>query len=137
MSLPQPRPVFASPPELAPPAGYSHVVTVPPGRLVLTSGQVPMGPDRAIASGGWEAQTRLTFENVGRALAAAGAAWPDVVRLTIYVVDVAELATIRAVRDEFVDTTSPPTSSLVQVAGLFHPDVLIEIEALAHLPPSG
>ncbi len=91
-----------------------------------------MDPDREVAHG-WEAQTRLTFENVGRALAAAGAGWPDVVKLTIYVVDVAELATIRTVRDEFVDTASPPTSSLVKVAGLFHPDVLIEIEAVAHL----
>jgi len=108
------------------------VVSVPPGRLVWTSGQVPIDPVRAIASG-WEAQTRLAFENVGRALAAAGADWPDVVKLTIFVVDVAELATIRAVRDEFVNAASPPTSSLVQVAGLFHPDVLIEIEAVGYL----
>ena len=97
-----------------------------------TAGQVPLDADREIASG-WEGQTRLAFENVGRALDAAGAAWSDVVKLTIFVVDVSELETIRAVRDEFVDTMSPPTSSLVQVAGLFHPDVVIEIEAVAHL----
>ena len=126
-------PAFASPDTLAAPAGYSHVVSIPPGRLVWTSGQVPLDRDRAIASG-WEAQTRLTFENVGRALAAAGAGWPDVVKLTIFVVDVVELATIRAVRDEFVNASAPPTSSLVQVAALFHPDVLIEIEAVAHVP---
>ena len=82
---------------------------------------------------GWEAQTRTAFANVGRALSAAGADWPDVVKLTIFVVDVSQLATIRAVRDEFVNTASPPTSSLVQVAGLFRPDVLIEVEAVAHL----
>ena len=125
--------LFASPENLAGPAGYSHVVSIPAGRLVWTSGQVPMGPDRELAHG-WEAQTRLAFENVGRALQAGGADWPDVVKLTIYVVDVSELATIRSVRDEFVNTASPPTSSLVQVAGLFHPDVLIEVEAVAHLP---
>jgi len=100
---------------------------------VWTSGQVPLDSDRTIADG-WEAQTRLAFQNVGDALGAACAAWTDVVKLTIFVVDVSELATIRAVRDEFVNTESPPTSSLVQVAGLFHPDVLIEIEAVAHLP---
>ena len=126
------RPIFASPETLAAPTGYSHVVTIPPGRLVWTSGQVPLDQERAIAAG-LEAQTRLTFENVGRALAAAGAEWPDVVKLTIFVVNVGELATIRAVRDEFVNASSPPTSSLVQVAALFHPDVLIEIEAVAHL----
>lgn len=125
-------PTFISPDELPPPSGYSHVVSIPAGRLVWTSGQVPIESDGTLAKG-WEAQTRTAFANVGRALRAAGADWPDVVKLTIFVVDVSELATIRAVRDEFVNTASPPTSSLVQVAGLFRPDVLIEIEAVAYL----
>ena len=130
------RPAFSSPDDLPAPAGYSHVVTIPAGRLVWTSGQVAMGPDRSMAAAGdWEAQTRLALENVGRALAAAGTSWPDVVKLTFFVVDVSALPTIRAVRDEFVDTASPPTSSLVQVAGLFHPDLLLEVEAVAHLAP--
>lgn len=130
-------PVFSSPDDLAAPAGYSHVVSIPAGRLIWTSGQVPMDAQRVIASGqGWERQTRLAFENVGKALREAGAGWHDVVKLTFYVVDVSELPTIRAVRDEFVDTVHPPTSSLVQVAGLFHPDVLIEVEAVAWRPDS-
>jgi enamine deaminase RidA (YjgF/YER057c/UK114 family) len=128
-------PEFSSPGDLVTPAGYSHVVSIPAGRLIWTSGQVPMDAQRVIASGqGWERQTRLAFENVGKALRAAGAGWHDVVKLTLYVVDVSELPTIRAVRDEFVDTAHPPTSSLVQVAGLFHPDVLIEVEAVAWKP---
>jgi enamine deaminase RidA (YjgF/YER057c/UK114 family) len=128
--------VFSSPEDLALPAGYSHVVSIPPGRLVWTSGQVPMDAERNIvAVGDWERQTRAVFENLERALRAAGAAWPDVVKLTLFVVDVTALETIRAVRDEFVDTANPPTSSLVQVAGLFHPDVLIEVEAVAWRAP--
>jgi enamine deaminase RidA (YjgF/YER057c/UK114 family) len=83
---------------------------------------------------GWEAQTRLVFEKVGAAVAAAGAGWSDVVKLTLFVVDVAELATVRAVRDEFVDAQRPPTSSLVRVAGLVRPDLLIEVEAVAWRP---
>jgi enamine deaminase RidA (YjgF/YER057c/UK114 family) len=126
-------PTFSSPEELPPPAGYSHVVSIPSGRLVWTSGQVAMDADRNVPEG-WEAQTRLAFANVGRALRAAGADWPDVVKLTIYAVDVSELATIRVVRDEFVDTDRPPTSSLVQVAGLVQSDWLIEVEAVAWLP---
>jgi enamine deaminase RidA (YjgF/YER057c/UK114 family) len=126
-------PIFSSPEELPAPAGYSHVVSIPSGRLVWTSGQVAMDANREVPDG-WEAQTRLAFANVERALDAAGAGWPDVVKLTIYAVDVSELATIRAVRDEFVDTTRPPTSSLVQVAGLVGPDWLIEVEAVAWLP---
>jgi enamine deaminase RidA (YjgF/YER057c/UK114 family) len=127
------RPAFSSPDDLAPPAGYSHVVDIPSGRLVWTSGQVAADANGAVAEG-WEAQTRLAFANVGRALRAAGAGWPDVVKFTFYVVDVSELATIRSVRDEHVDTKRPPTSSLVQVAGLARPELLIEIEAVAWLP---
>jgi enamine deaminase RidA (YjgF/YER057c/UK114 family) len=83
------------------------------------------------AAEGWEAQTRMTFGNVGRALAAAGCGWQQVVKLTFFVVAVDELATVRRVRDEFVDTSAPPTSSLIQVAGLFRPDLLVEVEAVA------
>jgi enamine deaminase RidA (YjgF/YER057c/UK114 family) len=121
---------FSSPADLPTPAGYSHVVTIPAGRLVWTSGQVPLDA-AGEAPEGWEAQTRLAFSNVGRALEAGGAGWSDVVKLTIFVVDTTSLVTVREVRDEFVNTASPPTSSLVQVAGLFRPDVLIEVEAVA------
>ena len=101
-------------------------------RVVWTSGQVAMNADGTAAPpGDWEAQTRLAMENVGRALEAAGAGWPDVVKLTFFVVDVSALATIRTVQDEFVVTDRPPASSLVQVAALFRPDLLIEIEAVA------
>jgi enamine deaminase RidA (YjgF/YER057c/UK114 family) len=127
------RPTFASPPELIAPSGYSHVVTIPAGRLAWTAGQVPMTPDREVPEG-WEAQARLAFENTGRALRAAGAGWSNVIKLTISVVEFSEVATIRRVRDEFVNTAAPPTSSLAQVAALFDPDVLLEVEAVAFLP---
>jgi enamine deaminase RidA (YjgF/YER057c/UK114 family) len=126
--------MFSSPDDLPPPAGYSHVVSIPAGRLVWTSGQVAIDAYGIVAADeSWEGQTRLAFANVGIALRAAGADWPDVVKLTFFVVDVSALPTIRAVRDEFVDMRRPPTSSLVQVAGLFHPDLLLEVEAVAWL----
>jgi len=125
-------PSFASPSDLPPPFGYSHVVTISGGRLVWTSGQVGMTADGKLVDG-WEAQTRLAFENVGRALAAAGAQWNDVVKLTFYVTTTEELPNLRTIRDEFVNTQSPPTSTLVQVAGLFRPEALVEIEAVAAL----
>lgn len=124
---------FTTPPTLPQPNGYSHVATIGPGsRLVWTSGQVPIAADGVPApAGDWEAQTRQTMRNVGAALAAAGASWDDVFKLTFYVIDTSALATVRAVRDEFINIERPPTSSLVQVAGLFRPDLLIEIEAVA------
>jgi enamine deaminase RidA (YjgF/YER057c/UK114 family) len=123
--------VFLDPGDLPAPNGYSHVARSPAGSLVWVSGQLAVDAAGNVPHSDWESQTRLAFENVGRALRAAGADWADVVKLTIFVTDVAELATIRAVRDEFVDTARPPTSSLVQVAGLVRPGALIEIEAVA------
>jgi enamine deaminase RidA (YjgF/YER057c/UK114 family) len=130
---------LSSPPDLPPTAGYSHVAVIPPGStLVQTSGQVPMAPDGTLApAGDWEAQTRLVFENLTRALAGGGATWRDVFKLTVYVVSLDGLAEFRRVRDAFVDTTRPPTSSLVQVAGLVRPEFLIEVEAVAAVAPAG
>jgi len=123
---------FLSPSTLPAPAGYSHAVSVRPARVVWVSGQVAINADGSAAPpGDWEAQTRLCFENVGRALEAADAAWSDVVKLTFFVVDVSALPTIRAVRDRFVDTERPPASSLVKVAGLLRPDLLIEVAIAA------
>jgi enamine deaminase RidA (YjgF/YER057c/UK114 family) len=131
--VPADRPAFSSPGDLSAPTGYSHVVSIPAGRLVWTAGQVGIDADGVVAEG-WEAQTRLTFENVRRALQAGAADWSHVVKLTIYVVDLSELPLIRAIRDEFVDVARPPTSSLVQVAGLARPELLIEVEAVAWTP---
>ena len=127
------QPAFASPDDLSPPSGYSHVVGIPSGRLVWTSGQIGVGSD-GVAAEGWSAQTRLALTNVGRALRAGGADWHDVVKLTFFVVDTTELPLVRAIRDEFVDTKRPPTSTLVRVTGLVRTELLIEVEAVAWLP---
>jgi enamine deaminase RidA (YjgF/YER057c/UK114 family) len=71
------------------------------------------------------------MRNLTRVLESADAGWKDVFKLTLFLVDTSAVDTVRAVRDEFIDTARPPTSSLVQVAGLFRPDLLIEIEAVA------
>jgi enamine deaminase RidA (YjgF/YER057c/UK114 family) len=132
--VPEPAPSFSSPEDLPTPSGFSQVVRIPAGALVWTSGQVAVDPDgNVVTPGSWEDQTRMAFANVGRALRTAGADWPDVVKLTFFVVDMAELDTVRTVRNEFVDTSRPPTSSLVQVSGLVRPELLIEIEAVAHV----
>jgi enamine deaminase RidA (YjgF/YER057c/UK114 family) len=107
------------------PNGYSQVARIPAGEtLVWISGQIADGD-------GWEAQTRAVFHNVGTALERGGATWHDVFKLTIFVVDVSEIATIRRVRDEFIDVSRPPTSTLVRVAGLVRPELLLEVEAVA------
>jgi enamine deaminase RidA (YjgF/YER057c/UK114 family) len=56
-----------------------------------------------------------------------------VIKLTVFVTDTSQLETFRKVRDEFVDTANPPASSLVRVAGLVRPELLLEVEAIASL----
>lgn len=126
-----PRPVLSSPQELPSIPGFSQVAAIPAGTLVWTSGQVALRADGSLAAEDLEGQARQVFANVGHALRAGGADWPDVVKLTIFVVDMEGLDTVRRVRDEFVDTTRPPASSLVRVAGLVRPDLLLEVEAVA------
>jgi reactive intermediate/imine deaminase len=123
---------FLSPESLPPPAGYSHVVDAPAGRIVYISGQVPLDTaGELVGAGDLDAQVRQVFENLSRALEAAGASWTDVVKLNYFVRDVSRLESVRAIRNEYVDTERPPASTLVEVSGLFHDDVLIEIDAVA------
>jgi enamine deaminase RidA (YjgF/YER057c/UK114 family) len=123
---------FLSPDTLPTPFGYSHVVDTPVSRLVYISGQVALdAQDQLVGRDDLGAQTSQVFENLTLALNAAGASWKDVVKLTYYVLDVGEVASIRAIRDEYVDTEHPPASTLVEVSGLVRDDLLIEIDAVA------
>lgn len=129
--------VFASPASLPPARGYSHAVAVPAGaRLVFVSGQVALDSAGAlVGAGDARAQTRQVFENLRRAFAAEGATFADVVKLTFYLRDVADLAAVREVRDAYVNRAAPPASTLVEVRQLFRPDVLVEVDAVAAVPP--
>jgi len=111
--------------------GYSQVVTGR-GRLVVVSGQVAQNANgELVGPGDPAAQARQVFENIGRCLAEVGAGLDDVVKLTLFVLDVADLPALREARDAVIDTARPPASSAVQVSALFAPGYLVEVEALA------
>jgi reactive intermediate/imine deaminase len=123
---------FLSPETMSPPFGYSHVVDAPAGRVIFISGQVPLNTDgELVGEGNFEAQARQVFANLSAALEAAGAGWSDVVKLNYFLTKIGELATVRTIRDEYVDTEQPPASTLVQVSALFRPEAMVEIEAVA------
>jgi reactive intermediate/imine deaminase len=123
---------FLSPDTLPRPFGYSHVVDALAGRIVYVSGQVPLdAAGDLVGEGDFAAQARQVFENLTAALIAADAAWSDVVKLNYFVRDIGEVAALRAIRDEYVNTEHPPASTLVEVSRLFRDDVLVEIEAVA------
>jgi len=123
---------FLSPNTLPRPFGYSHVVDAPAGRIVYISGQVPLdAAAELVGAGDFQAQARQVFANLNAALEAAGVGWDDVVKLNFFVTDLREIAVLREIRDEYVNTAQPPASTLVQVAGLFRPDVMFEADAVA------
>ena len=96
------------------------------------SGQVAWDADgNVVGRDDVEAQARQVFANLGTALAAAGTDLAHVVKLTVFLTDIGDVATVRRVRNEFVDPASPPASTLVQVVALVDPALKIEVEALA------
>src|SRR5690606_22367862 len=106
---------------LPPVKGYSHVVAYE-GRTVVVSGQVPLDADgRLVGEDDPEAQIRQVFRNLVAALAAAGARPEQVVKITVFLADMADLPVFRRVREEFLPTDRPPASSLVRVSGLVDP----------------
>ena len=120
-----------SPDGVAPANGYSHVV-LGEGRFVAVSGQIALDEQgNVVGEGDPAAQARQVFANLSRCLAAAGATFADVAKLTFFVTDVAILPAVREARDAHIDTARPPASTAVQVAALFRPELLLEVEALA------
>jgi enamine deaminase RidA (YjgF/YER057c/UK114 family) len=111
--------------------GYSQVVTGR-GRLVVVSGQIAQDErGELVGPGDPAAQARQVFENLRRCLAEAGASFTDVVKLTFFVLDVADLPAVRDARDAVIDASQPPASTAVQVTALFAPGYLLEVEAWA------
>jgi enamine deaminase RidA (YjgF/YER057c/UK114 family) len=120
-----------APPGMTPGNGYSHAVSAR-GRLVAIAGQVAMDEHgELVGPGDPLAQTERVFENLGLALAAAGVTFADIIRFGVFVTDMSIMPVVREIRDRHIDRAQPPASTAVQVAALFRPDYLVEIEALA------
>lgn len=114
--------------------GYCHVV-IGTGRFVAIAGQIALDENgELVGPGDPAAQAQQVFDNLGRCLAAAGATFDDVVKLTFFVTDVGILPAVREARDAVIDTGKPPASTAVQVASLVRPELLLEVEAYAVLP---
>jgi enamine deaminase RidA (YjgF/YER057c/UK114 family) len=123
-----------SPLSIRPPlARYSHGIAVPAGhRLVFTAGQLGIGPDDRIPDDS-EAQADLCFANIAAILAEDGMTLADIVRLSVYVTAREHMQGYRLARDRHFPGT-PPSTTLIMVAGLVRPEFLIEIEAIAAAP---
>lgn len=118
--------------------GYAHAVSVS-GKLAFVSGQVAIDAQgRVVGVDDLAAQTRQALSNLHHVIRELGADWSDVVKFTWFVLDASEVQTIRDVRDEILrpalGDVHNPASSLVQVAALFGPEFLVEVEAVVAIP---
>ena len=122
---------FNAPGVVKPFGAFSSAAWQLPGRVLHVSGCVAQDENgETVGRNSMEAQTRQVLENIRTVLAHAGATMDDVVKVTVLVTDVSEVATIHEVRREFFNEPYP-ASTLVQVAQLIDPEWLIEIEAVA------
>jgi enamine deaminase RidA (YjgF/YER057c/UK114 family) len=125
-----------NPETLAKPAGgYSQVAEVTGGKIVYIAGQVALDKSGSlVGKDDFRTQTQQVFQNLKAAVEAAGGDASNIIKLNIYVaeaVDAAQIPIIREIRDKFVNTANPPTSTFVVVKRLVRPEWLIEIDAVA------
>ena len=109
---------------------YSQAIKC--GNLVFMSGQIPLDPaTMEIVDGDFEARARRVFENLKAVAEEAGASLDQIVKLTIYLTDLANFATVNAVMGEYFSEPYPARAA-VGVASL-PKDVDVEAEAILAL----
>jgi 2-iminobutanoate/2-iminopropanoate deaminase len=117
-----------------PTAGYSQVAEVSAGKIVFIAGQVALDRDgKLVGRDDFRAQVQQVFENLRAAVEAVGGDFKNVVKLNYYCaesVDPSQITAVREIRDKYVDTANPPTSTFVVVKRMVRPEWLIEVEAV-------
>lgn len=115
----------------APVGVYSHTVNVSPGaRWVAVAGQVGINA-RGVLAKGIRRQAEQAFRNVLACLRENGMRKQDLVKITVFLTDARHIADYRAARARLLGDAVRPASTLLIVAGLASPDMLIEVEAWA------
>ena len=104
-----------------------------PAAILFVSGQVPLDDDgNLVAPGDFDGQAQRTFENLGRVLDEAGGTFGDIVKVTVYLTDMARLPDYGRIKAEYI-RGRPPASTAVGVTALAIPGLMIEVEATAVL----
>ena len=114
------------------PEPISHYTdAVRAGGLLFVSGCVPVDEQgQLVGPGDVVGQARQVFANIGKVLAAAGARFADIVKVTVYLLNVDDRTRINPVRQD-VFGRSRPASTLVEVSRLAVPGALLEVDAVA------
>lgn len=110
---------------------YSQAVRV--GDIVYLSGQIPLDPQTMeVVEGDIGARARRVFDNLSAVMQEAGGSLSDIVKLTIYLVDLEQFGQVNEVMAEYFDAPFPSRAT-VAVAAL-PKGAPIEVEGVAHLP---
>jgi enamine deaminase RidA (YjgF/YER057c/UK114 family) len=128
---------YSNPDGMTKPTAYSQVVEVNgPHRIIFIAGQTGVDAGGKAAQG-FRAQAMQVFENIKTALNSVGGDFEHVVKITTYLTDIEQNAdAYREVRASFfANKATLPASTLLQVTRLANPSYLIEVEAMAVLPP--
>ena len=100
------------------------------GPYVFVSGQAGYDDDGQIVQGGFSAQGEQAFQNLNRALTAAGSSLEKVVKVTIFVTDMEQFSHVVDLRRKYFSAPYP-ADSIVEIKALYTPEAMIEIEAIA------
>jgi 2-iminobutanoate/2-iminopropanoate deaminase len=121
------RTIISTPDAPAAIGPYSQAVRC--GNLLFASGQIPLRPDGTMVEGDIKAQMRQVLENLAAVLRAAGSSPAQVVKVTVFMIDLGEFQAMNEVYAGFFDD-HPPARATVQVAALPR-GARVEIELIA------
>jgi 2-iminobutanoate/2-iminopropanoate deaminase len=118
-------------PEAKPVANYKLATRMEGGRLLYISGQVAWDASgNIVGKGDVRTQARQTFENLRGVVQAAGGDLSSLMKITTYITKIEDFPAVAEARSS-VFSGELPASTLIVVKSLFHPDFLIEVEAVA------
>jgi 2-iminobutanoate/2-iminopropanoate deaminase len=117
----------------APPAAGPYSQAIVTGDFVFCAGQLGTDPSTGQLPEGVQAQTAQALRNLQAVLDAAGCTFADVVKVTVFLTDIADRPLVNPVRHE-VFGDARPASTLVEVSALVIPGARTEVEAVALIP---
>ena len=123
--------VILTPHAPAPIGPYSQAVQV--GQQLFISGQIPLDPSTGdLITGSIEEETTQVMKNLSAVLSQAGGDWENVVKVSIFLTDMADFAAVNKIYGSYISEKSAPARETVAVAGL-PKGVRVEISAIAIL----
>jgi enamine deaminase RidA (YjgF/YER057c/UK114 family) len=125
-----------NPPSLSRAAAYTQVVTADGGKLIFLAGQTPIDlQGQPVGVGDLRAQATQVYTNVAAGLAAAGATFADVVKMTAYIVDLNQerRGIVGEVRRQFIADTELAAHTMLGVAALAREEYMVEVDTIAVL----